>query len=126
MVWFIGTFVLVELLLCKSVLIFWRFDFLLAVVKGVEYPRCAHYVRKSSLIMSPDPVSSRRILVLIISTFLHFKHDQMGLIHHTAQPFLEQQWIMRIHSHYCSLCCCFFIGTVQRNAQIHIWVCVTV
>ena len=38
--------------------------------------------------MSPDQVSSRRILVLIISTFLHFKRDQMGLIHHTVQPFL--------------------------------------
>ena len=42
-------------------------------------------------VMRQDPVSSRRILVLIISTFLHFKHGQMGLIHHTtctAQPFL--------------------------------------
>ena len=39
--------------------------------------------------MSPDPVLSRRILVLIISTFLHFKHAQIGLIHHTIQPFLR-------------------------------------
>ena len=96
-------------------------------MKSVEYPRCAHYVRKSSLIMSPDQVLSRRILVLIISTFLHFKRDQMGLIHHTAQPFLgatvdyENQLSLLL-----SLLLFFVFLSEPREIHKYIWVCVMV
>ena len=57
------------------------------------------------IIMRLGWVSSRRILVLIISTFLHFKHAQIGLIHHTAQrrqPFSAES-PRHPHLHYASL-----------------------